>query len=277
MLPTAEPPFDPIFVEEPLLIPNYKQTIISKVGLPFYADVDRPDKVPADERERTIDLAERILRAGGVRTGFGHHEEVRVSMESWAPDAGENCEAGPGHWRSHVLLMSPKEMNFGQLTGEPEEKHKKAKTVLAWASECIDSDVLQEIEQSQVEDTKQAWRDAAEAKLTQREIEQFAEDPPDKLDGWTKLDADHDTIKVAYAADNHGTPSVAAVFESTDGELKTLEFTLEDWKESDSNPREARVGRSVLVDITRCDQESDPVIHRDFITNHQPVGIFQRY
>ncbi|MDQ2074782.1 hypothetical protein RBH20_19835 [Haloarcula sp. H-GB4] len=243
MLPTAEPPFDPIFVEEPPLSPNYKETIIDNVGLPFYADVDRPDEAPADERERTIDLAERVLRAGGVRTGFGHHEEVRTSMESWAPDASEECDADPGYWRSSVLLMSPKEMNFGQLNGGPEERYKKAKTVLAWAKDCIDSDVLQEIEQSQAEDIKQAWRDAAEAELTQREIEQFAEDPPDELDGWAKLDADHNAVKVAYIANNHGTPSAATVFESADGELKTLEFTLKDWKENDGNPREARPNR----------------------------------
>jgi hypothetical protein len=243
MLPTTEPPFDPIFVEEPLLIPNYKETIISKVGLPFYADVTRPDEVPADERERTIDLAERILRAGGVRTGFGHHEEVRTSMESWAPDADEECDADPGYWRSHVLLMTPQEMNFGQLDGEPKVRYKKAKTVFAWARECIDTAVLQEIERSQAEDIKQAWRDAAEAELTQREIEQFAEDPPEALDGWTRLDANHDAVKVAYVADNHGTPSVAAVFEDADSELEALEFTLEAWQENDGNPREARLNR----------------------------------
>ncbi|AEM59133.1 hypothetical protein HISP_17530 [Haloarcula hispanica N601] len=243
MLPTAEPPFDPIFVDEPLLIPNYEETIISTVGLPFYADVTRPDEVPADERERTIDLAERILRASGVRIGFGHHEKVRTSMESWAPNADEECDADPGYWRSHVLLMSPQEMNFGQLDGEPEERYKKAKTVLAWARECIDSDVLQEIERSQAEDIKQAWYDAAEAELSQREIEQFAEDPPEALDGWTKLDADYDAVTVAYVADNHGTPSVAAVFEGADSELKAREFTLEEWKENDGNPREARPNR----------------------------------
>ncbi len=58
-----------------------------------------------------------------------------------------------------------------------------------------------------------------------------------------KLDADHDAVKVAYVADNHGTPSVAAVFESADGGLTTLEFTLEEWKENDGNPRDARPNR----------------------------------
>ncbi|WP_188853852.1 hypothetical protein, partial [Haloarcula argentinensis] len=156
-------------------------------------------------------------------------------------------DSDPGYWRSSVLLMSPQEMNFGQLNGEPEEKHKKAKTVLAWAEDCIDTDVLQEIEQSQAEDIKQAWRDAAEAELTQREIDQFAEDPPDKIDGWRKFDANHDAVEVAYVADNHGTPSVAAVFEGADSELEALEFTLEEWKENDGNPREARPNRHCVT------------------------------
>ncbi|GGK78206.1 hypothetical protein GCM10009067_33380 [Haloarcula sebkhae] len=69
-------------------------------------------------------------------------------MESWAPDAGDDYDADPGYWRFHVLLTSPNEMSFGQLVGEPEERHKKAKTVLAWAADCIDTDVLQEIERS---------------------------------------------------------------------------------------------------------------------------------
>lgn len=94
-----------------------------------------------------------------------------------------------------------------------------------------------------LKDIKQAWRDAAEAELTQREIEQFADDPPEELDRWRKLDADHDAIKMAYVADNHGTPSVAAVFENVEGELKALEFTLEEWIENDGNPREARLNR----------------------------------
>ncbi|GCF16275.1 hypothetical protein Harman_42100 [Haloarcula mannanilytica] len=164
-------------------------------------------------------------------------------MESWAPDRDEDRDADPGYWRSHVLLMSPREMNFGQLDGEPEEKHKKAKTVLAWAADCIDTEVLQEIEQSQAEDIKQAWRDAAEAERTQRKIKQFAETPPDTLDGWQRLDADHDAVRVAYVADNHGTPSVAAVFEAAGGVLKAREFTLDAWNENDGNPRETRLNR----------------------------------
>jgi hypothetical protein len=243
MLPTADVPFEPIFLEEPVFSPNYLKAIASDVGLPFYVDIKRPEGVPADEQERTIDLAERILRAGGVQTGFGHHEEIRISMESWAPDRDEDRDADSGYWRSHVLLMSPREMNFGQLDGEPEEKHKKAKTVLAWAEDCIDTEVLQEIEQSREEDIKQAWRDAAEAERTQREIKQFAEAPPDTLDGWQRLDSDHDAVRVAYVADNHRTPSVATVFETADSELKAREFTLEEWEENEGNPRDARPNR----------------------------------
>ncbi|MHC3382213.1 hypothetical protein ACYJ11_21280, partial [Haloarcula sp. H-GB5] len=64
---------------------------------------------------------------------------------------------------------------------------------------------------------------------------------------WTRLDADHDAVEVAYIADNHGTPSVAAVFEGADSELEALEFTLTEWQENDGNPREARPNRHCVT------------------------------
>ncbi len=130
--------------------------------------------------------------------------------------ADEECDASPGYWRSYVLLMFPQEMNFGQLNGEPEQKHKKAKTVLAWAADCIDSDVLQEIERSQAEDFKKHGG-AAEAELTQPEIEQFA-GTRSSLDGWTRRTPEG----VGFQADDRP-PSVAAVSEGADSELEALE------------------------------------------------------
>ncbi len=121
--------------------------------------------------------------------------------------------------------------------------------MLAWAADGIDSDVLQEIERSQAEDIKQAWRDAAEAELTQREIEQFAEDPPDKLDGWTKLDANHDGVEVAYVADNHGTPSVAAVFEGADSEVEALSHAG-GVARNDGSPRQAASGYDTRLTVS---------------------------
>ena len=243
MQPTNDVPVDPHFLEEPPFERDYHRAIAQDVDLPFYVNVPWPDDVPGDAQERRIDLAERILSAGGVRTGFGHHEEIRQSMAEWVPERDEDCEGDPGFWRRIVFSLSPQERNFGRLEGEPEDLHRKAQTVIAWARDCIDEDVLQEIEQTQADDIEQAWRDEAQANATEREIQQFADDPPAAVEGWERFDADHEAVAVAYHAENHGTPSVATVFETADGELAAREFTLEEWLESAGNPRAARPNR----------------------------------
>ena len=244
MNPRRDVPVDPYFLDDPPFEPDYHRAIAQNVGLPFYVDVPWPEDIPGDAQERTVDLAERILGAGGARTGFGHHEAIRQSMADWAPGRDEDCAEDPGFWRRCVFSMSPKERNFGRLQGEPEDQLQKAKTVIAWAQDCIDEDVLRDIEQAQVDDIEQAWREAAEAKQTERTIQQFRDDPPAAVEGWTRFDADHEAVAVAYCAENHGTLSVAAVFETDDDDdLVAREFTLEEWTDSGGNPREARPNR----------------------------------
>jgi hypothetical protein len=243
MNPQHDAPVDPYFLEEPPFERDYHRAIAQDVGLPFYVDVPWPEDIPGDEDERTIDLAERILRAGGARTGFGHHEAIRQSMADWAPGRDEDCAVDPGFWRRCVFSMSPKERNFGRLQGEPEDQLQKAKTVIAWAQDCIDEDVLRDIEQAQIDDIEQSWRAAAQATQTEREIQAFHTDPPADLNGWTQFEADSDAVELAYHAENHGTPSVATVFKTSDGELVAQEFTLEEWVDSGGDPLEARPNR----------------------------------
>jgi hypothetical protein len=240
---TTDTPIEPYFLDESPLEPDFQRAIASDVGLPFHVDIERPDEVPAGDQERAIDLAERILCAAGFRTGFHHHEDIRTSMEEWAPDRDEDREDDPGFWRYQVFSMSPRERNIGQLAGEPKEKHQKAQTVLAWAGDCVHAEVLEDIEQSQLEDIEQAWREAAEDELVQREIQQFAEDPPAEVDGWERFEASHDAAEVAYVAQNHDTPSVATVFEAAAGQLKAREFTLEEWIDNGGDPRDAQPNR----------------------------------
>ncbi|MFC6977097.1 hypothetical protein ACFQL1_24015 [Halomicroarcula sp. GCM10025709] len=240
---TTDTPIEPYFLDDFPLEPDFQRAIASDVGLPFHVDVERPDEVPADDQERAIDLAERILCAAGFRTGFHHHEDIRTSMEEWAPDRDEDREDDPGFWRYQVFSMTPRERNIGQLAGEPEVVYQKAQTVLAWAGDCVHAEVLEDIEQSQLEDIEQAWREAAEDELVRREIQQFAEDPPAEVDGWERFDASHDAVEVAYVAQNHDTPSVAAVFETADGDREAREFTLQEWIDSGGNPRDAQPNR----------------------------------
>jgi len=234
---------EPTFVEEIPFEPDVERAIAAEHGLPFYVDIDRPDDVPADEAERTIDLAERVLSAAGRRTGSGHHEELRRSMAEWAPDRDEDRPADPGYWRQMVYTMSPRERNFGRLQGDTDEQLQKARTVLAWASDCIDEDVLRVIEHAQLTDIEQAWRDAAEAAKERRAIDAFEQDPPVEFESWTRFAADHDAVDVAYHAKNHGTPVVATVFRTSDESMDAQEFTLEAWLDAGGDPQVARPNR----------------------------------
>jgi hypothetical protein len=107
MNPQHDVPIDPHFLDEPLFERDYHRAIAQDVGLSFYVDVPWPDGVLGDKQERAIDLAERILSAGGARTGLGHHEAIRQSLVDWAPDRAHDCEADPGYWRRVVYSLSP--------------------------------------------------------------------------------------------------------------------------------------------------------------------------
>ncbi|WP_245180871.1 hypothetical protein [Haloarcula amylovorans] len=84
-------------------------------------------------------------------------------MAEWAPERDETRADDPGYWRRMTLTMSPRVRNFGRLDGPPDERAKKAETVLAWSRSCIDKDLLVEIERSQFDDIEQAWEDAVVA------------------------------------------------------------------------------------------------------------------
>ncbi|MBX0296984.1 hypothetical protein [Haloarcula nitratireducens] len=236
---------EPTFLEEAPIGPDIDRVLVAEYGLPYYVDIDRPEEVPADETERMIDLAERVLSAAGRRTGFGHHEEIRQSMTEWAPDRGEDRAADPGYWRRMTFALSPRERNFGCLNGDHNERAKKAKTVLAWASDRLEMETLEGIEQAQFEAIEQAWRSAVEATKERRAVEAFAVDPPATFEGWTRFEADHAAVEVAYRAENHGTPVVAAVFQTNEDEdeLDAQEFTMERWIDSGGDPHAARPNR----------------------------------
>ncbi|MBX0297207.1 hypothetical protein [Haloarcula nitratireducens] len=234
---------EPTFLDEAPIGPDIDRVIMAEYGLPYYVNIDRPEEVPADETERTIDLAERVLSTDGHRTGFGHHEEIRQSMVEWAPDRDEYRAADPGYWRQMVFALLPRERNFGCLNGEPDERVKKAKTVLAWAADCLEMETLEGIEQAQFDDIEQAWRSAVEATKECRAIETFATDPPATFEGWTRFDAGHEAVEAAYRAKNHGTPVVATVFQIGKDELDAQEFTMERWIDAGGNPRAVRPNR----------------------------------
>ncbi len=223
----------------------------SEHDLPFYVDVPLPDSVPKDTADREIDLAERILSAGGTETQTAptHHEEIRKSMTEWAPDHGEDIDGDPGYWRRMVLSLSPRERNFGTLRGEYEEQLQKARTILAWAADTISQDVLEEVEQEQADAIREKCRDAAEAVKAERKREAFRDDPPVSVNGWERVDVDHGDVRLAYQAENHGTPVIAVVYDQPDGGLEAREFTLESWNKAGGNPHETRTNRHLVSSV----------------------------
>jgi hypothetical protein len=120
MNPRRDVPVDPYFLDDPPFEPDYHRAIAQNVGLPFYVDVPWPEDIPGDAQERTVDLAERILGAGGARTGFGHHEAIRQSMADWVPGRDEDCAEDPGFWRRCVFTIVEGELGpFGRPTHQP--------------------------------------------------------------------------------------------------------------------------------------------------------------
>lgn len=226
--------FQTTFLDESMMEGGFEHYVRNELGHPDGVDIPEPDSVPSSEKERVIDLARRVLLAGGNRTGFTHHTEVLQSMKSCDAE-GVDCEV--------VRALAPSEIRFGEFEGDDEHRLAKANTVLAWADAEIDDEVLRAIEREQVHRVINEWGAAAECAEEQRQIEEFQQNPPSTINGWERFDPEQDSVVVAYRGMNHGVPVVAAVFENEDGELAAKEWTVDSWNEQDGNPREARVNR----------------------------------
>jgi hypothetical protein len=205
-----------------------------------WQDVAHPENVPRSEKEVEIDLARRILQAGGARTGFSHHEDVRASMGRWSTEHEDDPD-NPGYWREMHYKLTPYERssgNFGSDDIDPDEqpqkalnrRYQKARTVIAWASDNIDADVLREIEDEQAKAAADAWLKEGEKQATARADAEFERDPPDEVNGWERwVDHGKDDVVLAYRGMSHGIPSVAAMYELPDGSLAAGEYALSDW------------------------------------------------
>lgn len=245
MLRVIDPlPGEPQFLDGLQLTGDWIDTKLDDTDLPYYTDIDRPEEVPDSAYERETALAERILSAAGARTGFSHHEDIRQSMTDWAPGRDETHPDDPGYWREIVFRLTPNERNFGRIEAEDtREQIKKSNTILAWAGDCIDDDVLEEIEQEQIGDWKQAWVDEIDQLVDKHEIKQFQNAPPETYNGWEQFEATHDAVHLAYRGIENGTDTIVAVFVDEDGALDCLEFAHDEWEAAGGNPLSARPNR----------------------------------
>lgn len=237
-------PGEPEFLDESQLTEDWVNEKIDSADLPYFIDLDRPEEIPETSYERETALAERILSAAGAQTGFSHHEEIRRSMTDWAPDRDEPDSDDPGYWREVVFRLTPSERNFGRIEAEDtRELIEKTNTILAWAADCIDDDVLEEIEQEQIGDWKQAWVDEIDQLVDEHGIKQFQNAPPETHNGWEQFEATHDAVHLAYRGIENGTDTVVAVFVDEDGALDCLEFAHDEWEAAGGNPLSARPNR----------------------------------
>lgn len=245
MLRVIDPlPGEPEFLDEAQLTEDWVKEKIDAAELPYYIDLERPEGVPNTAYDRQTELAERILSTAGSRTGFGHHEEIRRSMTDWAPDRDEADPDDPGYWRGVVFRLTPTERNFGRIEAEgTSEQIEKTNTILAWAADRIEKDVLEEVEQEQIDGWKDIWIDEINRFVEDHELRQFQNAPPETYNGWEQFDAIHDAVSLAYRGIVNGTDTVVAVFVDEDGDLDCLEFSHEEWEAASGNPIDARPNR----------------------------------
>lgn len=223
------------FLEESFLEAGFENYIQSEYELPYFVEVDYPESAPDTPREYLIGLAKRVLNAGGNRTGFSHHTEVRRSLHGWAPEYNEDVDGDPGYWGECAFGLTSHEINFGQLEGDSETKEQKARTVLAWGQDNIDGEVLVEIEENYVSDIRSMWDEAAALADGELQIRKFQNSPPDNVGGWHRFDASDERVKLAYRANNHGVPVVIGVYEAGD-DLDVHEWTIENWEANNGDP-----------------------------------------
>ncbi|KZX46315.1 hypothetical protein [Haloarcula sp. K1] len=235
--------FQTTFIEESAFESGFEKYVKQEHDVEVGERIEQPDSVPTTEPERCINLAKRCLLAGGNRTGFTHHTEVSASLRKCEIDRID---------RSIVRTLRPSEIRFGRFRGDREEKLTKAKTVLAWASAEIDLRVLKDIEREQEERITKEWDTAVESAEKEAAARQLRSNPPKTLNGWKRFDATHDDVKTAYRGVVHGTPVIAAVYDTSEG-MKAKEWLVDHWSENECSPHETPPNRHLSVG-----QNSDP-------------------
>lgn len=196
--------------------------------------VDRPEDTPATETDRVIDLAKRVLLAGGNRTGFTHHTQVSMSLKKCDSDDIDERVA-----RSFV----PSELRLGNFRGDKDEQLAKAKTILAWAETKIDDDVLRDIEGEQVDRVTNRWDTAAEATKRAQAIREFQENLPATFNGWEQFEAAHGDVETAYSGLVNDTPVIVAIYEGEEGNSMVREWLREHWDETGGDPHNTQTNR----------------------------------
>lgn len=187
-----------------------------------YSELDEiPEEVPIGASEADIELAGRAIRKA-VRH-HGHHDPTRRAMRKWYRDN----DMVPDPVVDAARKLGPRNVNRGDVKTETQ-----ATAVLTW----MKNEHSEELREAKIEYNEYLREKCEKALEKQREREadkEFAEDPPEAINGWHRFESDKPDVVVAYRANNYGTPSVAAVYETDDG-LDAHETTVEWWGDAET-------------------------------------------
>lgn len=214
--------------EEELLIPTAPETLFELSGddpllqnrhttLDWDAIPEPPELSRGEDLYR--DLANRLLTHARTSPEYGHHVDVSRSLTDWA-NQYRDSEDAPDYWRPMAFKLSPKEINQGRVSddgGAPEEgelsiPQKKARTVLAWASEVFDESLDELVGKDIRAEHMDHWEQQVESTIRTRQGIQFLSTPPAYCNGWVRLRSPSNSL--VYAGYDDGEPIVAVLFES---------------------------------------------------------------
>jgi hypothetical protein len=137
---------------------------------------------------------------------------------------------------------------------------------LAWAKDELGESFVEELANTLEEQAQEAWREELAEAHDRFDLRRFKKNPAEEYSGWKKLEDTLEHVEVAYVAENHGTPSVAAVFQTEDGDLDAKEYTLNEWTEAGGDPRDAQWNRPVRLYSNDDDPWEDLQKHMETFT-----------
>jgi hypothetical protein len=108
---------------------------------------------------------------------------------------------------------------------------------------------IEELQADQQESLRTAWSDAIKKETAEQMGKRFADDPPDRVNGWCRLDTRRDDIVVAYEGKSKNLTHVGLLYRTEQNGLEAKVVAKVEWLTHDRDPAATPV--------------ADAVIHRD--------------
>lgn len=205
--------------------------------------VNRPEDVPATEPEQVIELAELVLDHALKQEG--HHYDISQELLNWVND--NHPEKISEQERRAAYNLGPSEISQKTLDKENQEcRLTKAKNLLQWCLENYGEECIVDLKQQQQEQARKRWKEAFQNAEEKFEAEQFEENPPEQINGWTRIEPWKACIEIAWEGVVNGDHSRIVVYEDSSGTMTAAEFRTEDLVQAGGDPREATLNRAII-------------------------------